>query len=274
MKTKTMLGMIVLSGVLILSGCNTNETKGTNEHANHQANQDQVKVEEQVHLEWSFNQSPVANQEGMLTIQVNDHSGKPVQDFKMNHEKKMHLIVVSEDLATFEHIHPEFKGQGRFEVMVPFASAGKYKLIADFIPENGNQIVQTHWVEVQGEKRAKQSLLPDSNLTKVIDGKEITLSFDKQVKVNEEVMLNFQFKDAKSKKPITDLEPYLGAVGHVVIISEDTEKYLHVHPMDEATKGPDAKFHTTFPEKGIYKIWGQFQQNGKVFTVPFVVKVS
>ena len=65
----------------------------------------------------------------------------------------------------------------------------------------------------------------------------------------------------------------IGAVGHVVVLSADASQYLHVHPTDEKAAGPDAKFMTTFPASGIYKIWGQFQHEGKVFTVPYVVKV-
>jgi hypothetical protein len=66
-------------------------------------------------------------------------------------------------------------------------------------------------------------------------------------------------KDAKTKQPITNLQPYLGAVGHVVAISGDTETYLHVHPKNEHAKGPDAKFMTNFSKSGLYKVWGQFQ---------------
>lgn len=84
--------------------------------------------------------------------------------------------------------------------------------------------------------------------------------------------MNFNIKDHKTGRPITNLQPYLGAVGHVVIISEDTEEYLHVHPMDEKAKEPDAKFMSKFPKSGIYKIWGQFQHEGKVITVPFAVQ--
>ncbi|MGO4272648.1 hypothetical protein AB4Z22_22875, partial [Paenibacillus sp. TAF58] len=108
--------------------------------------------------------------------------------------------------------------------------------------------------------------------TKVIDGKEVTLSID-HLMADMELNLNFNIKDAKSKQPVKDLQPYLGAVGHVVILTQDAENYLHVHPTDEKTSGPDAKFMTTFPHRGIYKIWAQFQQNGKVFTIPFVIKV-
>ena len=85
--------------------------------------------------------------------------------------------------------------------------------------------------------------------------------------------MTFIIHDAASKQPITDLESYLGAVGHVVALDRNAEKYLHVHPLDEQTKGPEAQFMTTFPSSGIYKIWGQFQYEGKVFTVPFVIEV-
>jgi hypothetical protein len=43
--------------------------------------------------------------------------------------------------------------------------------------------------------------------------------------------------------------------------------------MEEKVTGPEAKFMTTFPKSGVYKIWGQFQHENKVFIVPFVVKV-
>ncbi len=75
------------------------------------------------------------------------------------------------------------------------------------------------------------------------------------------------------KSCINNLEPYLGAVGHVVILSADAESYLHVHPLDEKASGPDAEFATIF-RKAAYKIWGQFQHNGEILTVPFVVDVK
>jgi hypothetical protein len=101
----------------------------------------------------------------------------------------------------------------------------------------------------------------------------VSLNMD-NVEAKKEVILNFNIQDESTKAPITNLQPYLGAVGHVVILTEDTEQYLHVHPIDEKTSGPEARFATTFPKSGIYKIWAQFKHNDKVFTVPFVVKIS
>ncbi|MNV94653.1 hypothetical protein D3C71_1894700 [compost metagenome] len=66
----------------------------------------------------------------------------------------------------------------------------------------------------------------------------------------------------------------MGAVGHVVILSADAEQYIHVHPLDEKATGPIARFATSFPEAGTYKLWAQFQHNGEVITSSFVVDVK
>jgi hypothetical protein len=81
-------------------------------------------------------------------------------------------------------------------------------------------------------------------------------------------------------QPITDLQPYLGAMGHCVIVSEDGQTYLHSHPEQlfnptpDTHGGPAVMFHTIFPHPGLYKIWGQFQRNGKVLVSSFVVNVG
>lgn len=122
-----------------------------------------------------------------------------------------------------------------------------------------------------------------------------------KIKAGQDVMLHFQVRDG-SGKPLASLEPYLGAMGHAVLLSSDTKIYLHTHPMDggahggmdhggmnhgastsdstnksrgEAKKGgSDVIFHTNFPAAGLYKVWGQFQHNGKIITAPFVLKVE
>jgi hypothetical protein len=68
----------------------------------------------------------------------------------------------------------------------------------------------------------------------------------------------------------TKLEPYLGAAGHVVILDEKGEHYLHVHPVKEN----ETVFQTEFDRPGVYKIWAEFKQNGKVRVFPFVVEVK
>jgi hypothetical protein len=212
------------------------------------------------------------NQDTTITIKIQDKDCKTIDKFDTVHEKKMHFIIVSKDLSFFNHIHPDYKGNGEFTVTTQFPTAGVFKVIADITPTGMGAMNKSQWISVKGESPAQKSIEPDATLTKVVDGKEVTLSIE-HLMANMELNLNFNIINAQTKQPVTDLQPYLGAVGHVVILSQNAENYLHVHPTDEKASGPDAKFMTTFPHSGVYKIWGQFQQNGKVFTVPFVVKV-
>jgi Cu+-exporting ATPase len=214
---------------------------------------------------------PHANEDTMVRIAF-QKEGKPIQQFDVNHEEKLHLIIVSKDLSFFNHIHPTYKGNGVFEITTQFPAGGDYKLIADFVPTGGSAMSKMNWTHVEGEAAKQQPIQPETNLTKVVDGKQVTLSFD-NLAANQDLNLTFTIKDEKTNAPITNLQPFLGAVGHVVILSEDTEQYLHVHPTEERAAGPEAKFMTRFPKSGVYKIWGQFKHNDKVFTVPFVVNV-
>ncbi|MDF2961543.1 MAG: hypothetical protein K0S39_3278, partial [Paenibacillus sp.] len=199
-----------------------------------------------------------ANEDTELSIQITDDKGNPVKQFTETHEKLLHLIVVDHDLGFFNHIHPDYKGDGKFTIKTRFPAGGKYKLFADFAPTGGSTVTKSEWVNVEGKAGEHAALEPDTKMVKQVAGKEIELQLS-GLKPNQDVNLNFNIRDAQSKQGIQDLEQYLGAVGHVVIISQDANEYLHVHPLEEKAKGPDAKFATSFPKNGLYKIWGQFQ---------------
>ncbi|MBV7506244.1 hypothetical protein KW850_13345 [Bacillus sp. sid0103] len=223
--------------------------------------------------EWKIQDYPKANEEIPISLLIKDKSNKPIQSFDTVHEKKMHLFIVSKDLAYFSHIHPNYKGNGEFNFTTNFPTGGEYKLISEFTPKGGGDpSVESHWVRIEGKTAAPNPLIPDQKLTKVEDGKKVTLTFDHMM-AGMTVHLNFTISDATSNQPIKNLQPFLGAMGHAVAISGDAEKYLHIHPMTTDGSGPKVTFMTIFPEKGLYKVWGQFQHNGKVFTVPFVINV-
>lgn len=227
----------------------------------------------QVTTIWKLsNETPQNQKDEEVTIQVQEAGGKPVY-LEMNHEKLMHLIVVNKDLSYFNHIHPTLVGTGLFKITTQFPAGGDYKLIADFVPKATDGVTASKWIKVAGAVPSQQPLTPDTNFTKTVDGKKVTLTVDK-LKAGDPVNLTFNVKDAATQQPVTDLQPYLGAIGHVVILSADAETYLHIHPMNDKEAGPDAKFMTIFPTSGIYKVWGQFQHHGKVFVVPFVLNVS
>lgn len=241
-----------------------------------------------------------------LSFTVKDAKGAAVRDLQVVHEKPMHLLVVSNDLAEFNHLHPEPQGDGSFKVTHTFPNGGAYKLYADFTPPNASQIVDRLDLNVAGEARARAALVADQTTTKTIDGLRVTMRPDKPLRAGDELLLNFAAADAKTGQPATDLQPYLGSLAHFVIISEDTTDFLHAHPMtkeemneagahggmdqeakphahdaaemrEEAKQGTspsEVAAHTTFPRAGLYKIWAQFQRGGRVITVPYVVRVG
>ena len=267
---------IILTGTL-LAGCGISGStnKATHVEMDHSGMAEEAGSTEAENIKAIFELSSdkiVPNQDTTVKITIQDKEGKPINEFDTVHEQQMHVIIVSKDLSYFNHIHPEYKGNGQFVLTTQFPTSGEFKIIADITPTGRSNMNKSQWITVEGKPVAQQLIEPDATLSQVVYGNLITLSID-HLKANMELKLNFNIKNAKSNQPVTDLQPYLGAVGHVVILSQDAENYLHVHPTDEGSSGPDAEFMTTFPHSGVYKIWGQFQRNGKVFTVPFVVKV-
>jgi len=222
--------------------------------------------------EWNVDNAE-AGAEAKVTIVVRDEAGEPVERFDVNHEKLMHLIIVSKDLSYFDHVHPEYEGNGTFAIEAAFPKGGEYKLIADYVPTGGGTETETTWIRVEGPTEEAVPLAPDRQHAKTVDGLTVILENDHPT-ANQEYEFAFRLTDAATSEPVTDLEPYLGSVGHVVILSEDTEEYLHVHALDETARGPEARFSTTFPRQGVYKVWAQFQRDGRVITVPFVIEAG
>ncbi|QHT59248.1 hypothetical protein GXP70_04195 [Paenibacillus lycopersici] len=238
-----------------------------------------AETEEASGAEWAWPGGiPAAGDTGTLRITITDPDGKPDAKLQVNHEKKLHLIIVSQGLSTFMHAHPEETAEpGVFEVPVSFPSAGRYELIADYVARDGSQQWRSTWVEAGGEtagmRQAEPALAPDKELTHTVEGMTVGLTFNQPPKAGKPAELTFAFADQATGKPISDLQPYLGAAGHVVILDADAKHYLHVHAMG-GSGGPTAMFHTAFPDSGLYKIWGQFQRSGRVVTAAFVVKVG
>ncbi|WP_240417740.1 hypothetical protein [Paenibacillus periandrae] len=260
-----------------LSGHETGNKQGeAQEHATSQGghHMNQPVASENFKALFTFAPTAVkANEQTELTIQINGKDGKPVNEFNLNHEKLLHLIVVNHDLSFFNHIHPDYKGNGKFTISTSFPAGGDYKLFADFIPTNGSSTTLSERIQVEGKSGDHAAIAADVKLVKETDGKEIELALS-STKPKEEVTLTFNIRDALTKRGVNNLQPYLGAVGHVVILSADAEQYIHVHPIDEKSTGPQAQFATSFPSSGIYKLWAQFQHNNKVITVPFVVDIK
>jgi hypothetical protein len=217
-----------------------------------------------------------------LIFSIQDAATKDVgiSDLEIVHEKPMHLIVVSEDLSFFNHIHPMPTGDGSiFEVETEFPTSGKYRFYLDYSPKSVGHRLARLDINVVGTAPSPVPLVVDKTDFQIVEGLKVTIKPEKPFQANDALTLAFSVEDAKTGKPITDIEPYLGAFAHFNIIKDDHTETLHAHPLVEAKSkdergGPEIGTRTIFPKAGIYKIWTQFQRGGKVIVAPFIINVA
>lgn len=266
------------SGVRNTNQANTANQNSTDSHAGHNMNSGNMELpakEADFKIELTSTPAQIeSGREAEMIFTVRDKSGNQIKDFKTVPEKKMHLIVVSDDLSEFEHLHPELQPDGRFIVKHNFKHGGKFLLYPDATPATGSQVVERIELNVGGNPKQRESLAADLSLRKSADGLAVEMKPEGTLSTGKTMNINFTVTDEQSGKPVKDLQNYLGELAHVVIISEDTQDFLHVHPMN--AKKPDETTilaHTNFPRPGIYKVWTQFQRGGKIITVPFVINV-
>lgn len=202
--------------------------------------------------------------------------GTPVRRFEIVHDRLFHLFVLSHDLEYFAHVHPQQRRDGTFDLPLEVPRPGPYRLIADFLPVGAApQLVQKTFVTggYRGPLRAVPALAPDV-AAKTIEGTTIDLTVPKIVP-GEEQLLTFDLRDASSGRPIDDLEPYLGATGHLLLVNADLSVAFHSHPVAgiSTSVGPTVVFQVLFPKVGHYRMWAQFQRHGRVVTAPFTVRI-
>ena len=216
---------------------------------------------------------PKAGEPVRLRAMIHRPDGTMVGDFEEAHEKLVHLIVVREGLDHFAHLHPEVDDAGNLTTEFTFPAGGRYLLYADHKPAGEAQAVARGEVRVAGAAPAAPGLTPDVPGRVSGDGLTADVTVD-AARPGGETEIAFGLSD-EAGQPVSDLEPYLGALGHVSILSEDGKDYVHAHPLEneDATDGP-VKFAAHFTGSGHYKGWAEFQRSGRVLTVPFVLRVE
>ena len=222
-----------------------------------------------------------------VVVTVTDaRSGRPVGDLRLTHSVFMHLIATRADLATFAHVHPEPTGTaGELAVEMTFPTPGRYIVNTEF--RRNGQVADIHdrqLVTIAGPAPAPRPATPGPR-TIIVDGVRVELHGRAQAGATSD--LTFSLADARSGQPLHNLQPYLAAAGHVVIMRADGQTFAHEHAdvrdssgapvfaLPGTTFGPDLPVHAHFEEAGTYRLWGQFRLgSGRVITAPFTVEAS
>ncbi len=217
--------------------------------------------------------------------------GSAIHHLEYVHERPMHLVIVSEDLEEFQHIHPMLTAGDRYEVTTQFRHGGHYRMYLEFTPPGAGQQSTAFDLIVNGRRPTPMKLPAETATTRTADGIQIRLAGNISPKAVVDADLNFEAIDSETGNTIRDLEPYLGAWAHILAVDQNRTALLHTHPLadglDSAVStssfhshavpaGPSPeviRFTANSPKSGLYKLWIQFQRNGKVVAVPFVFRV-
>ena len=213
---------------------------------------------------------PVAAADGEFAFRITGPDGKPVTRYDIEHDKRMHLIVVRRDLSGFRHVHPTMSGDGTWRVAAPFGEPGSYRAYADFKPTGGEALTLGVDVAKPGDFSPRPLPAP-AKTARVAD---YTVTIDGTLRAGHSSKLTLTV--SRDGKPVTDLQPYLAAYGHLVALRQGDLAYLHVHPDGEPgdgrTKaGPGISFYAEVPSTGTYRLYLDFKHGGQVRTAEFTV---
>jgi hypothetical protein len=206
---------------------------------------------------------------GSFSFQITRPDGAPVTEFDVEHDKRMHLIVVRRDTTGFQHVHPEMAADGTWTVPLTFPAGGSYRAFADFAPTGGEGTTLGVDLAVPGPFEPAEHA---PSRTAQVDGYTVELAGELAPGQASPVTLT----GSKDGRPVTDLQPYLAAYGHLVALREGDLAYLHVHPDGEpgdgiTPAGPQIEFVAEVPTAGTYRLFLDFQHDGAVRTAEFTV---
>jgi hypothetical protein len=193
-----------------------------------------------------------------LTFRVVDRAGRTVRDFDVAHERAMHVIAVRHDLTGYRHLHPRQLPDGSWTVDASFAAPGPQRVYADFVVDGQPQTLSAD-VTAAGRYVARPLPAPRERAT-AGDGYAVTAVADGGER---------RYAVTRDGKPVDDIEPYLGARGHLVALRAGDLAFQHVHPKDAATAGREIAFDVDLAGRGRHRLFLQFKHDGEIRTVAF-----
>lgn len=187
------------------------------------------------------------------------------------HEMKMHLLVMNEELTWFDHVHPQEQTDGTYKVSETFPGGGKYLLFTDYKPIGASGNVKMQELDVKGTPLNTPKITTEKLVSKV-DNYTVTLTNGNDLKTDRGQLLKFTVEKNGKKLEEKDIEQYLGASAHIVMVGKETKDFLHIHPMSD--KNFPIYAEAQVKNAGLYRMWVQFKIDGIIHTADFTVNVS
>jgi hypothetical protein len=206
---------------------------------------------------------PAAGADRPLRFTIDGPDGEPVTAYEEVHDQPLHLVKIRRDGADYQHVHPRLADDGTWTARLTL-TPGTTRVFADFTPTDGPALVLGTDVQLDGDYTPAPP--PDVTRTAKVDGYRVTLDGDLAGGGSSALTATI----TRRGEPVRDLQPYLGAHGHLVALREGDLAYLHVHP-EEAGAGPEIPFVAEVPSDGRYRLFLEFRHGGVVHTARFTL---
>ena len=201
---------------------------------------------------------------GPFRFRIERQNGEPVRAFTASHERLLHLVMVNRELTVFHHVHPTLDADGTWSINLPPLDPGSYRAVTDFWITGGPHLALGTDLSVPGGYQP--TTLADPAPVSNVDGYDVTVDTERGAGGAITATLTVRRNGAV----VTDLQPYLGANGHLIAMRAGDLAYTHVHPIDSAGEtGGVVRFDATLSSAGRYGLFFDFQHNGIVHTASF-----
>ena len=164
-----------------------------------------------------------------IAFTITGPDGEPVTAYDTEHEKQLHLVAVRRDGSRYQHVHPILGADATWRTDLDLVP-GTWRVFADFTPAGDDGLTLGADLIVPGRVTTAPM---ESTTTAEVDGYTVRLTGQLTAEESSDLAVVVE----RDGEPVTDLEPYLGAFGHLVALRAGDLAYLHVHP-EESAAGP------------------------------------
>lgn len=269
---------LVIAAMVILDSCSDNyhqseinyKLKKENSMNTMEMKEDTLAENKPIRLEFESDLNSIEAEENFKLVfypVLKSGENKKVK-LETLHERKAHLIFVSNDLEYFNHVHPIETLNGNYEVEFVLPSGGKYKLYAEYKPGDYDKITDVFDFMVSGKRKSDKIY---ESISTSFSGKEYSvklLNAENLIAGEDQTIIAEFYKDGR-KLNINTFENYLGEKAHAVLISINDKEFMHVHPV---IMNENLTLHINLTTADYYRLWLQFKINEMVYTADFVLK--
>jgi hypothetical protein len=227
----------------------------------------------------------------VVAFRIDQPSGAALVDYKRGSgpHTGIHLIVVREDLSVIIHRHPKIGPGGAVRQPIVFPKPGPYRVLVDAYPNLSGPLRNfqlTATVRVAGRYRPQP--LPPFTSTDHVGGFTVSLHGAGHLKAIDPIPVSATVVDTAGR-PVKFV-PWYGALAHAIFFRKGSLDYFHTHVCSPAATGCTSilggaravgrsskpgrlNVVVLVPLPGTWRLFLQFQANGKVLTAPFTLRV-